>query len=162
MKVIFSTFSLLAVSTCLQVPPATPAHFHPSNSGIRSFLADTHGDTHSAMRSEPWNSARRAIKGHVTWGQRAMTSLAELIKRNVFFMMREWDCALEGGSTHVLVVSRVTVIWSNNPFKPWQKCNKTRVGNRKNKTPMPENVIDCSPGYLCTATLRCLIVYFTF
>lgn len=34
-----------------------------------------------------------------------MTSLAELIKRNVFFMMRELDCALEGGSTHVLVVS---------------------------------------------------------
>lgn len=62
---------------------------------------------------------------------------------------------------HMYLLS-VTVIWSNNQFKPWQKCNKNRVRNRKNKTPMPENVVDCSPGYLCTVALRCLIVYFNF
>lgn len=159
MKQIFSTFSLLTVSTCLQVPPATPAHFHPSNYSIRSFLAGTHGDTHRAMRSGPWNSLLIAIKGHVTWGLRAMTSSAELIKRNVFFMMRELDCALEAAQ-HVHMLS-VMVIWSNNQFRPWQKNNKITFGTAKTRHTCLR-MTDCSPGYLCTATLGCLIVYFTF
>lgn len=146
MKVIFSTFSLLTVSTCLQVPPAPPAHFHPSRSSIRSFLAHTHGGTHTARWDQSLETLfGERLKGHVTWGQRAMTSLAELIKRNVFFMMRELDCAVEDCAQHMYLLS-VTVIWSNNPFKPWQKCHKNRVANRKNTTPMPENVVDCSPG----------------
>lgn len=159
MKQIFSTFSLLTVSTCLQVPPATPAHFHPSNYSIRSFLAGTHGDTHRAMRSEPWNSLLIAIKGHVTWGLRAMTSSAELIKRNVFFMMRELDCALEAAQ-HVHTLS-VMVIWSNNQFRPWQKNNKITFETEKTRHTCLR-MTDCSPGYLCTATSGCLIVYFTF